>query len=56
MLWYVSAFFFLVWLIEKFLLHKGGFIHTFLLMAIGLFVAQFLQRQRTREYERSLRR
>jgi len=35
MLWYIGFFFLIVWLIEKFLLHKGGFIHTLLLAAIG---------------------
>jgi uncharacterized protein DUF5670 len=56
MLWYVGSFLLLIWLIEKFLLHKGGFIHTLLLAAIGCFAVQFVQRQRTREYEKSLRR
>ena len=56
MLWYVGLFFLALWVIEKFLLHKGGFIHTLLLAAIGCFAAQFAQRQRTREYERSLRK
>ena len=52
MLWYIGSFFLVVWTVEKFLLHKGGFIHTLLLAAIGCFGAQFVQRIRTREYER----
>lgn len=52
MLYYVGSFLLLIWLIEKFLLHKGGFIHTLLFAAIGCFVAQLVQRLRTREYER----
>lgn len=52
MFWYIGSFFLLIWLIEKFLLHKGGFIHTLLLAAIGCFAVQFVQRLRTREYER----
>jgi uncharacterized membrane protein YeaQ/YmgE (transglycosylase-associated protein family) len=56
MLWYVGLILLALWVVEKFLLHKGGFIHTLLIGAIGCFAAQFVQRQRTREYERSLRR
>ncbi|HEY8205685.1 MAG TPA: DUF5670 family protein [Pyrinomonadaceae bacterium] len=55
MLWYIGSAFLAIWVIEKFLLHKGGFIHTLLLAAIGCFAVQFVQRQRTRDYERSLR-
>jgi len=56
MLWYIGGFLFAIWLIEKLLLHKGGFIHTFLLAAIGCFAVQFVQDQRTRAYERERRR
>jgi uncharacterized membrane protein YiaA len=56
MLWYIGLFFLSLWVIEKLLLHKGGFIHTLLLAAIGCFAVQFVQRQRTREYERTMRR
>jgi uncharacterized membrane protein YiaA len=56
MLWYIGLFFLSLWVIEKFLLHKGGFVHTLLLAAIGCFAVQFAQRHRTREYERSARR
>jgi hypothetical protein len=56
MLWYVSLFLFALWAVLKFLLHKGGFVHTALLGAIGCFAVQFVQWLRTREYQRSLRR
>jgi len=56
MLWYLGLFFLSVWVIEKLLLHKGGFVHTLLIAAIGCFAVQFAQRQRTRESERSARR
>jgi len=56
MLWYVGLFFLALWVVEKFLLHKGGFWHTMLLMAIGCFAVQFAQRHRTREYEKSAHR
>lgn len=56
MLWYIGGFFLAIWLIEKLLLHKGGFIHTLLLAAIGCFAVQFVQDQRTRAYEREKQR
>jgi hypothetical protein len=56
MLWYVGSFFLVVWLIEKFLLHNGGFIHTLLLAAIGCFAVQFVQDRRTKAYESERRR
>jgi hypothetical protein len=56
MLWYVGLFFLVIWLIEKVLLHKGGFIHTLLLASIGCFAAQFVQDRRTRAYEAERRR
>jgi hypothetical protein len=56
MLWYVGSFFLVTWLIEKFLLHKGGFIHTLLLAAIGCFAVQFVQDRRTKAYESERRR
>jgi hypothetical protein len=55
MLWYNGLFLLLLWVVEKFLLHKGGFIHTLIIAAIGCFAVQFVQHLRTREYERSLR-
>jgi hypothetical protein len=45
-----------VWLIAKFLLHKGGMIHTLLILAVACFIIQFAQDRRTKEYERSLTR
>jgi hypothetical protein len=50
MLWYPGLFFLALWAIEKFLLHKGGFVHTLLLAAIGCFVVQFAQDRRTKAY------
>lgn len=55
MLHYIGLFFLIVWFVLKFLLHKGGFIHTLLLAAIGCFAVQFVQWLRTREYERDQR-
>jgi uncharacterized membrane protein YiaA len=55
MLWYIGLFFLSLWIIEKFLLHKGGFIHTLLIAGIGCLAVQLVQHLRTREYERSVR-
>ncbi len=56
MFWYIGSFFLVVWIIEKLLLHKSGFIHTLLLAAIGCFAVQLVQDQRTRAYQRGARR
>ena len=52
MLYYIAAVFFAVWLALKFVMHRGGFIHTLLLVAIGCFAVQFVQHVRTKQYER----
>jgi hypothetical protein len=54
MLWITGSILFIGWLIGKFLLHKSGMFHLFLLAAVILFVIQFAQDYRTKEYERSL--
>lgn len=51
MLWILGALSLVVWFVEKFLLHKGGLVHLFLLFAVGCFFFQFLQDRRTRQYE-----
>jgi hypothetical protein len=55
MLYYVGSFFLIVWFVLKFVMHKGGFIHTLLLTGIGFIAAQFVQHLRTRQYEREQR-
>ena len=52
MLYYTASAFLVVWFVLKFVMHKGGFIHTLLLAAIGCFAAQLFQHLRTRQYER----
>ena len=54
MLWLTGSLLFICWLIAKFLLHKSGMVHLFLMAAVILFVVQFAQDRRTRDYERSL--
>jgi hypothetical protein len=50
-MWVLSAILFLIWLLLKFLLHKGGFVHILLLGAISIFVIQFVAYRKTR-YQR----
>jgi len=56
MLWIVGTILIAVWLIAKFLLHKGGLVHVILLIALTSFVIQFVQDRRTKAYEQSLNR
>jgi hypothetical protein len=52
MLWITGSLLLVIWLVAKFLLHKTGMVHLLLLTAIFLFVIQFAQDHRTKEYER----
>jgi Flp pilus assembly protein TadB len=52
MLWITGSLLLIIWLVMKFLLHKTGMVHLLLLSAIVLFVIQFAQDRRTKEYER----
>lgn len=54
MLWLTGSLLFICWIIAKFLLHKSGMVHLFLMAAVIFFVVQFVQDRRTKEYERSL--
>ena len=54
MLWITGSLLFIVWLTGKLLLHKGGMWHVMLFAALTLFVIQFAQDRRTKEYERPL--
>jgi hypothetical protein len=56
MLWISGSIAIVVWLILKFLLHKGGMVHVILMIAFSLFLIQFVQDRRTRAYQRSLTR
>lgn len=53
MLWISGLILIVIWLFEKFVMHKGGMIHVILMIAISMFIIQFVQDRRTREYERS---
>jgi hypothetical protein len=54
MLWIVGSILLVIWMIEKFLLHKGGMVHVILMIAVSMFLVQFVQDRRTRAYQRSL--
>jgi len=52
-MWAVSAILFIVWVVLKFFLHKGGFVHILLLGAISVFVVQLLTYRKTRYHRLS---
>lgn len=54
MLWIAGSILVVVWLVEKFLLHKGGMVHVILMIAFSMFLIQFVQDRRTKAYQRSL--
>lgn len=56
MLYYIGSLFLIIWLVLKFGMHKGGFVHTLLLTGLGFMAVQFVQHLRTRQYEREQRR
>ena len=56
MLWIVGSIIMGIWFVLKFLLHKGGMVHVWLMVAVALFLAQFVQDRRTKAYRRSLTR
>ena len=53
MLWYTGSLLLVIWFVLKFLLHKSGMVHVVLFGALTLFIIQFAQDRRTKEYERS---
>ena len=46
MIWLIGIALALIWFVEKFILHKGGFIHIVLLCAISVLVIQWVARRR----------
>jgi len=55
MLWYTGSLLLLIWVVLKFVLHKGGPIHILLFLAISFYLIQLAQDRRTKQYERSLK-
>ena len=54
MLWIAGSIMVVIWLVEKFMLHKSGMVHVVLMIAVSMFLIQFAQDRRTRAYQRSL--
>jgi hypothetical protein len=48
MIWLLGIALTLIWFVEKFILHKGGFTHILLLCAIAVFVIQWVAHRRAR--------
>ncbi|MGH9928283.1 MAG: hypothetical protein ACREA9_03535 [Pyrinomonadaceae bacterium] len=45
-----------VWLILKFILHKGGYVHMFLIAAISILIVQFIADRNARYHKTSDKR
>ena len=56
MLWLSGFVTIVVWFVLKFVFHKSGMVHVILMIAVSMFLVQFVQDQRTRAYRRSLTR
>jgi len=51
-MWIVGSGLLVVWFIVKFVFHKGGFVHIFLLAGISILVIQIVAHRKTR-YQRN---
>jgi len=51
-MWIVGSGLLVVWFILKFVFHKGGFVHIFLLTGISILVIQIVAHRKTR-YQRN---
>jgi uncharacterized membrane protein len=47
-MWVISALILAVWLVLKFALHRGGYVHILLLLGISIFVVQLVTYRKTR--------
>ena len=55
MLWISGTMFLVIWFILCFPLHKSGMVHTLLMIAVTLYVIQFVQDRRTRAHKAAQR-
>jgi hypothetical protein len=46
MIWIIGIALLVIWFVEKFILHKGGFIHILLLCAISVLLIQWVAKRR----------
>jgi hypothetical protein len=56
MLWFAGSIVVVLWLVLKFLFHKSGMVHVWLMIAVSIYLIQFVQDRRTKAYQRSLTR
>jgi hypothetical protein len=52
-MWVASAVILLIWLVLKFVLHKGGYVHILLLLGLSILVVQFVTYLNTRYHATS---
>jgi hypothetical protein len=45
---WVTAIIFFIWLVLRFVLHKGGYVHILLLLGISIFVVQIIAYRKAR--------
>ena len=50
-MWVISSLILLIWFILKFLLHKGGYVHILLILALSMFVVQVLAYRKTQYHK-----
>ena len=52
-MWVITAVILFIWLVLKFVLHKGGYVHILLLLGISIFVVQLIAYRKTRYHATS---
>ncbi|HLN98754.1 MAG TPA: hypothetical protein VK208_09860 [Pyrinomonadaceae bacterium] len=52
-MWIVSALLTIVWLILKFVLHKGGYVHILIIAAISISGVQLIAHRKTQYHKTS---
>ena len=50
-MWLAFSFLMALWLIFKFVLHKGGYVHMFLVAAIAIMVVQLMAERNARYHK-----
>ena len=52
-MWVVSAVILTIWLVLKFVLHKGGYVHILLLLGLSILVVQIIAYRNSRYHATS---
>jgi hypothetical protein len=55
-MWVAFTILMVIWAVLKFVLHKGGYIHMFLIAALSILVVQLIADQKLRNYKRDSER